>query len=69
MSALFALLTTWGEGFDRLVVLCDDSKPLRDHREHFDMMIGRTDRAYVTLDGKRQSLIFTSRGRSSSFVR
>ncbi len=58
VSALFALLTTWGERFDNLVALCDDSKPLRDHREHFDMMIGRTDRAYVTFEGKRQSLIF-----------
>jgi hypothetical protein len=58
VSALFALLTAWGQKFDSLVVYCDDSKPLWQARESFDMMIGRSDKAYVTFEGKRQSLIF-----------
>jgi uncharacterized protein DUF3800 len=58
VTALFALMTTWGERFDSLVVYCDESKPLHQNREAFDMMIGRTDRAYITFENKRQSLIF-----------
>lgn len=58
VSALFALLTTWGQRFDSLVVYCDDSKPLWQTRETFEMMIGRTDKAEVIFEGKRQPIIF-----------
>lgn len=57
-TALYSLLTALGERHDSMLVYCDDSKPLRDMRESFDMMIGRKDRAYVTFEGKQQSLIF-----------
>jgi hypothetical protein len=58
VSALFALLTSWGQRYDSLRVFCDDSKPLSEGREPFDMMIGRTDKAHVVFEGKEQSLIF-----------
>ena len=57
-SALFALLTTWGERFDSLLVYCDESKPLMQLREVVDLMVGRTDKASVSFEGKRQSIIF-----------
>lgn len=58
VTALYSLLAAWGERHDALLVLADDSKPLRQIREPFDMMIGRTDRSYVTFEGKRHSIIF-----------
>ncbi len=57
-SALFALLTTWGERFESLIVYCDESKPLMQLREVLDVMVGRTDKAQVYFEGKRQSIIF-----------
>lgn len=57
-SALYSLLATWGSRFDSLEVYCDDSKPLVDMREPFDMMVGRTDKGEIAFEGKRQSLVF-----------
>jgi len=61
-SALFALLTTWGQRHDSLTVYCDESKPLHDNRRPFDVMIARADKAEVVFEGKRQSLIFNLTG-------
>lgn len=58
VTGLYSLLTAWGERHDSMLVLADESKPLRDMREPFDIMIGRTDRPYVNFEGKRHSLIF-----------
>lgn len=62
VSALFALLTTWGQRRESLTVYCDESKPLHESRETFDMMIGRTDKAEIRFEDKSQSLIFNLSG-------
>jgi len=58
LSSFYALLTMWGERYPGLVVYCDESKPLMDMRKTIDMMVGRTDKAEVYFEGKKQSLIF-----------
>ena len=58
VTALFWLLAKWGERYESLVVCCDESKPLHQNREAFEMMIGRTDRAYIAFEDKRQSVLF-----------
>jgi uncharacterized protein DUF3800 len=51
-SALWGLLGIISEvaGDEALQVYCDDSRPLFEHRSHFDIMIGRTDRHYSAFD-------------------
>jgi hypothetical protein len=58
VGALWNLLQSWGEDYPSLSVYCDASHPLYEQRDYFDIMIGRTDRAYATFEGKQQPLIF-----------
>lgn len=46
-TALFWLLSYWGERFESLDVYCDKSKPLEGNQPLFDAMIGRHDKIYM----------------------
>ena len=48
-TSLFWLLSLWSERFDRMVVFCDQSKPLYENQSTFDAMLGRPDRVYMKL--------------------
>lgn len=61
-GALWNLLQMWGERFDSLEVICDESNPLYEVRDHFDVMIGRSDRRYVKVEDRLQPLIFNLSG-------
>src|SRR5262245_48838622 len=58
VTSLWSLLTTWGDKFTSLDVRCDRSVPLLDQRKYFDMMVGRTDKAYIAYGGKRRQVLF-----------
>jgi hypothetical protein len=58
LTALFNLLTKWGENIDGLEVFCDDSKPLVSQGDFFDVMINRKDRKSYEIGGKSHPLTF-----------
>jgi len=43
-TALFSLLAKWGEAFEQITALCDQSKPLSDDQDLFNVMVNRTDK-------------------------
>lgn len=43
-TALFSLLAEWGQEYDQLTAYCDQSKPLSDDRDMFDIMVDREDK-------------------------
>jgi hypothetical protein len=57
-TAVNALLCHWGELSESLDVFCDKSKPLQASPSLFDAMVGRTDKVYVELNGKRCLLTY-----------
>ena len=57
-TALWNHLAHWGDCFDILQVLCDDSKPLRDFAPILDVMVNRPDKKRVTICGKDRPLTF-----------
>ncbi len=57
-TAASALLCHWGEKFDELDVSCDRSKPLEALRVAFDCMVGRTDKTYVTVNGRTELITY-----------
>jgi len=57
-TAASALLCHWGENFDELDVYCDRSKPLEALTVAFDCMVGRKDKIYVTINGRRELLTY-----------
>ena len=63
MTALHWLLASWGEEFEVLDAYCDESKPIRDSRDFFDVFIGRKDRAYLRIgDQRTPSFIYNLSG-------
>lgn len=63
MTALHWLLASCGEDFEALDVYCDDSKPIREAREFFDVFIGREDKLYLRFGDKpNPSLIYNLAG-------
>ncbi|WP_394179600.1 DUF3800 domain-containing protein [Marinomonas posidonica] len=45
-TALFGLLAAWGQEYDQLTAYCDQSKPLSEDQEIFNVMINREDKKY-----------------------
>ena len=48
-SALHWHLASWSEEFETLEVFCDESQPIREARDIFDVQIGRTEKLYMRL--------------------
>jgi hypothetical protein len=57
-TSFYGLMCYWGERFDSLEVMCDDSKPLQSAVSFFDVMVGRTDRLTINAFGKKQPFSF-----------
>jgi hypothetical protein len=61
-AALYSLLCHWGTKFDELEVFCDESKPLSTYLTAepslFAAMVGRKDKQYIELGGKRKPVTF-----------
>lgn len=58
ISGLWTHLAHWGDQFDILRVLCDDSKPLQDLAPCLDAMVNRPDKIRVRVSGKERPLTF-----------
>jgi hypothetical protein len=58
VGALWNQLQMWGERIERLEVICDESNPLVEMRDTFNVMLGRTDRSYLNFEDRLQPLIF-----------
>lgn len=58
ISALWSHLAYWGDHFDILHVLCDDSKPLRDLAPALDIMVNRPVQKRARVLGKDRPLTF-----------
>lgn len=58
LSALWSHLAHWGDCFDIIHVLCDDSKPLRDLAPDLDGLVNRPDKKRATICGKDRPLTF-----------
>ena len=58
ISGLWTHLAHWGDHFDILRVLCDDSKPLQELTPVLDVMVNRTDKVRVKAFGKDRPLTF-----------
>lgn len=57
-TALFGLLSWWGERIDGIKVYCDSSKPLIASGDFFDVMINRQDKVYFDIDGIEHPITF-----------
>ena len=51
-TSLFHLLAAWGEQYDELEVICDESKPIRGDIQVFDAMVGRTEKKYSNSEAR-----------------
>ena len=58
ITALRTLLATYGSDMEPLSVFCDDSKPLAEQVEFFNVMVGRTDRQTISFDGHEHQITF-----------
>lgn len=58
ISALWSHLANWGDRFDILDILCDDSKSLRDFAPVLDVLVNRPDKKRVTIRGKDRPVTF-----------
>jgi hypothetical protein len=61
-TALFTLLANWGKEYDQLTAVCDNSQPLQENQDLFNVMIGRTDRHFSNLFGERHPITFNLSG-------
>ena len=57
-SALFWSLASWGTKYGQLQVFCDASKPLKESRELFDVMINRKDHRSIRMEGECHPITF-----------
>lgn len=58
--SLFPLLSHWGEQYDELEVICDESKPLYAVKNVMANFVNRQERVYVpTYGGSRKPLLVT----------
>lgn len=58
IASLYSLLTTWGERHESLRVICDQSIPLLDQMDFFNVMVGRTDKRTIRMGRRESSIIF-----------
>jgi hypothetical protein len=57
-TSVDSLLCYWGEKFDELEVYCDKSKPLEALPSAFEWMVGRADKSYLTVNGRRRLMTY-----------
>lgn len=57
-TALFSLLAEWGQEYDQLTAYCDQSKPLSEDQEIFNVMINREDKKYSHVAGMDSPITF-----------
>lgn len=57
-TALFSLLAQWGQEYDQLTAYCDQSKPLSEDQEIFNVMINREDKKYSNIAGIDSPITF-----------
>ncbi len=48
-TMLLGLLAQWGNEYDQITAICDQSKPLNDNRKFFDIMINAKEKIYSPL--------------------
>lgn len=58
ITALFNLLTKWGERIEGMKVYCDESKPIVTNGDFFDVMINRQDKRYIRIGKNTYPLTF-----------
>jgi hypothetical protein len=61
-SAIFTLLSSWGEIFESLNVYCDRSKPLAAKQDFFNAMVNREDKHNLLIRGEKLNLTFNLAG-------
>ena len=52
LTALHWLIASYGEEFEALEVYCDESKPIQEGLDFFDVFIGRKDKLYLRFGDK-----------------
>jgi len=57
-TALFGLLAEWGQEYDQLTAYCDQSKPLSEDQEIFNVMVNREDKKYSHVAGMDSPITF-----------
>ncbi|MCY7363363.1 MAG: DUF3800 domain-containing protein, partial [Ignavibacteria bacterium] len=57
-SSVFSLLGEWGQEFHQLDVFCDVSKPLQEQIEIFHSMVGREEKLFLEVAGKKHATSF-----------
>lgn len=57
-TALFSLLAEWGQEYDQLTAYCDQSKPLSEDQEIFNVMVNREDKKYSRIAGMDSPITF-----------
>ena len=57
-TALFSLLAEWGQEYDQLTAYCDQSKPLSEDQEIFNVMINREDKKFTHVAGINSPITF-----------
>lgn len=57
-TALFSLLAEWGQEYDQLTAYCDQSKPLSEDQEIFNVMVNREDKKYSHVAGMDSPITF-----------
>jgi hypothetical protein len=57
-TALFSLLAEWGQEYDQLTAYCDQSKPLSEDQEIFNVMINREDKKFTHIAGIDSPITF-----------
>lgn len=57
-TALFSLLAEWGQEYDQLTAYCDQSKPLSEDQEIFNVMVNREDKIYSHVANMNSPITF-----------
>ena len=57
-TSLVGLLSEWGQEYDQVRAICDQSKPLVHQEELFNSMVGREDRQYMQVGEERKPFTF-----------
>ncbi|HHQ6624498.1 TPA: DUF3800 domain-containing protein [Serratia fonticola] len=57
-TSLFNLLADWGQRYEQVNAICDNSKPLAKNKDFYDVMIQRTERKYQIVRGQKLPMTF-----------
>ncbi|MGS4430693.1 DUF3800 domain-containing protein [Serratia marcescens] len=57
-TSLFNLLADWGQRYEQVNAICDNSKPLAKNKDFYDVMIQRTERKYQMVRGQKLPMTF-----------